>query len=477
MGRSDFVGRTRELGVLAEEFAAVQVGGGDRPGRCVVIGGRRRSGKTRLVQEFIERAHAPSVFFTAAGISPVQELANLVEAITISGLADGSAEQQPSTWDTAFRTLADVLPTDRPSIVVIDEFSHLIERVDNVEPSLLAVWDEVMAAKPVLLLLVGSDLLRAGEQRRPGQRLRQNARQLAVDPLSPADVQDMTGLTASEALEARLVTGGMPLLCREWRPGRKLTSFLRSGLVNPATPLVSSGQTLMGVDVPDEAHGRIMLPAIATGEGSFTAILRAADVNRMTFNRSLEILTRKGVAVGDRPLSTWPSRESRYRIADSYFGFWLRFVMPYLGEIERDRSDLTLRRIQAAWPAWRAWAIRPLVRASLDRLLRRLDAPWLDHGSATVIGGYWTRSNSVVVDLVGADHAPTANRIGLVGAVHWENSGGFDPMRVAALAEARERIPGAELYTPMIVVSREPTEVVGVDATFYADDLVAAWRP
>lgn len=61
-----FVGRRRELALLAGMLGEVreQVGAA-RPGKCVIVRGRRRIGKSALVEEFIERQQVPSVFYTA----------------------------------------------------------------------------------------------------------------------------------------------------------------------------------------------------------------------------------------------------------------------------------------------------------------------------------------------------------------------------------------------------------------------------
>src|SRR5919109_1285493 len=77
-GVGDFVGRTRELETLDRELGKVAVGvGGERPGRCVMLRGRRRVGKSRLVERFAERSGAPFLFYAATGASPGADLARL----------------------------------------------------------------------------------------------------------------------------------------------------------------------------------------------------------------------------------------------------------------------------------------------------------------------------------------------------------------------------------------------------------------
>jgi hypothetical protein len=72
-------------------------------------------------------------------------------------------------------------------------------------------------------------------------------------------------------------------------------------------------------------------------------------------------------------------------------------------EIEQMRGDLTLARIKEQWTSWRRRAIEPLVRESLARLLPDGLLP-----AAPAIGGYWTRSNDIGIDLVGADRRAVA---------------------------------------------------------------------
>lgn len=57
-------------------------------------------------------------------------------------------------------------------------------------------------------------------------------------------------------------------------------------------------------------------------------------------------------------------------------------------------------------------AIQPLVRESLVRLLPDDVLP-----AAPAIGAYWTRTNDVEIDIVGANREPVARELLLVGSV------------------------------------------------------------
>lgn len=140
-----FIGRDHELNVLSNALQTVHDAvGSAKPGQCILMRGRRRVGKSSLVEEFLRRAETPYLFFTAAGGTADDELTELLDAV--------------AQWNAAFRLLAEILPDDSPSVVVIDEVPYLMDRLDAFEGMLQRAWDRLLSRKPVLLLLVGSDL-------------------------------------------------------------------------------------------------------------------------------------------------------------------------------------------------------------------------------------------------------------------------------------------------------------------------------
>ena len=94
-----------------------------------MIRGRRRVGKSRLVEEFIERAGVPHVFFTASAQPTTEtDLRLFSEAVLTSSLPAAAVfrDQTPRTWDAALHLLAGCLPDEGPSVVVLDEMPYLI---------------------------------------------------------------------------------------------------------------------------------------------------------------------------------------------------------------------------------------------------------------------------------------------------------------------------------------------------------------
>ncbi len=463
----DFVGRDTELALLQRELDAVR-DGGSRPGRCLMLRGRRRVGKSRLVETFTERAGVPSVFFTAAGSTPTVELAEFGREVLASDLPgrDLFDGVRLDSWDAALRLLAAALPEDSPSIVVLDEMPYLSAAEADFEGVLQRAWDRLLVRRPVLLLLVGSDRSMMTALNDYGRPFHQRGTPMVLAPLSPADLAEMLHLPPADAIDSYLITGGLPLICADWPVGASRTEFLREALSAPTSALVVSAELSLAAEFPIDASPRAVLTAIGSGERTFAAIQRAGGISAASLARGVDLLGRKQAIAAERPLSTVPSKETRYRIDDPYLRFWLYFIGPRLSEVDRGRGDRVLSRITGDWTSWRGRAVEPVVREALRRLP-------LDAGD---VGGYWTRSNDVEVDLVGADRAPVADRIHYVGSIKWHENRPFDHRDVAALVGARGRVPGTDSSTALVAVSRTGPAPAGVDTHYGPTDLLAAWR-
>lgn len=219
---------------------------------------------------------------------------------------------------------------------------------------------------------------------------------------------------------------------------------------------------------------REVLRAIGSGERTFTNIARAVgNIAHTTPTRATDVLTEKRVpdretgggsrtsplttAVEGTPLpSGGPLSAVLARVSGSAHG--------------GDRADAgTLSRIKEPWTSWRGRAIEPLVRESLARLLPDGLLP-----AAPAIGGYWTRSNDVEIDLVGADREPVAKRLLFLGSVEWLENSAFDSHDLAALQKHRAAITDEPV--PLVAVSRCGVGCAGLQAAYGPEELLSAWR-
>ncbi|MFD3506468.1 ATP-binding protein [Nocardia sp. NPDC058666] len=476
----EFTGRTRDLELIAHQLRLVTDGAAGTPGRAVIVTGRRRVGKSRLIQEFCDRADVPyTVFQATRGRNPSAERADFVETASRMGSpgADLIRGLSATDWNQALRALAVAVPDDRPSIAVIDEVPWLVEQDREFEGALQTVWDRDLSNKPVLLILVGSDISvmeALGARDRP---FFGRATKMTVEPLDVADVQTMTGLDAAAAIDARLITGGFPQILTSWRPGMDRLDFLRESTADPLSPLLVAGELSLLGEFPEGTRSRAVLQAIGSGERTFSTIAAQAgsqgDLPAGTLNPLLKTLQDKRIVAADYPVSTVAdTKNKRYRITDSYLRFWLAFLERSLPLVERGRGDLALARIERSWTSWRGRAVEPLIRASLLRLLP--DQNWPD---TEEVGGWWNRTNTPEVDLIGTDRSPVAKSIHFVGSIKWLENHPFDRHDYDALSRSLLAIPGTDPDTALVAVSRcGITPDAGVAQWWGPDELVSAWR-
>ena len=476
-----FVGRGNELRALQAEIEKARETGS---GRLITVRGRRQVGKSWLVEQWLEDSAGPSVFFEAHGYTETRELERFRAAVAGSSLPSAQAAIGVTfaDWQAAL-TLASANATqEAPSVLVLDEFPDLCDKLRDAqgnsapspqEGAVRAAWRELQK-RPVVLVLIGSDLAMMERLTTYGFPLYQRpTRQIIVDPLSPLEVSRITGRTGADALDAYLVTGGFPHIVRLWRSG-SMEAFLRHELADPSSEFVRSAERILDGELPASVQARTVLSVIGAGERTYSAIVNGTGIKGNILSRPLATLLDKRVITSALPLSEATSDAKRYYIADPYLRFWLRFIEPRRGEIDRGIGATNAASIAAAFGDYAGRAIEPIVRAGIERMIAGGDRRF---GGARVVGGYWTKDNKVEIDLVGADReTPPVKSVAFVGTVKWRAGKALDGHDVADLERSSQQMRGVTEKTPVVAVSRTgfgniAREIVRVSS----DEILAAF--
>src|SRR3954471_17655361 len=222
-----FVGRARERELLRAELDQVRTAG---QGRFVWMRGRRRVGKSRLVQEVCDASPSPYVFYQASRRGRADALRDFAEAVAESSLvaAEGFEQASFASWPAALRAAVAGATAQRPAVVIIDELPYLTEGDPGFAADLQKAWDRSLERAPVLLVCIGSDV-RMMEQlvteRSPLHG--RPTREMRVEPLDPAAVAEITAASdAIDAIDRYLIVGGFPLLAALWPAGASVEAFL-----------------------------------------------------------------------------------------------------------------------------------------------------------------------------------------------------------------------------------------------------------
>jgi len=470
-----FIGRERYFDAIRSELDVVRE---TSAGRFISLRGRRRVGKSRLVEEFLRAERVPYVFYTAARESLDKELSSFIGDIASSALPQADEVREGATfatWQAALRWLA--AGATAPVVIVIDELPYLIEQDASFEATLQVAWDRFLSRAPILLIVVGSDLsmmeaLNSYDRPLYGRP----TREVVVEPLTPYETATMLDLEADAAFDAYLVLGGFPQIAQNWRGAPSLWKFLERELADPTSSLLVNGERILRAEFPKAIQATDVLGKIGDGERTFSNIISSIDgLQPTSLSRSLKTLVEDKRVVSElQPLSTRAADEPRYVVADTYMRFWLRFLGPNINEIERGRGDLVLSKIRDQWPSYRGKAVEPLMQEAIEHLL-----PDTRLGETRKIGGFWTRTNIPEVDIVGVElsQALRPTRVSAVGSIKWRERSPFGRADLADLATKRGQVPGTDADTLLVGVSRSGYTTTELDVAFTPAELLEAWRP
>lgn len=467
-----FVGRTAELALLGRRLGRVTE---DGAGLAVAIRGRRQVGKSRLVQEFCDHSGTPYLFFTATkGASPIDAVAAFLAELRDSGLArdrDLVPAEAAAGWPDAFRALAAVLP-DRPVIIVLDELPWLAEQDESFDGALQTAWDRLLSRHPVLLLLLGSDLHMMERLTAYDRPFYGRADSLLLGPLNPAEVGAALGLEAADAIDAQLMSGGLPGILRAWPEGSTALAFAEEECEDPASPLFGVPEAALLAEFPAPDMTRRVIEAIGGGDRTHANIAaevgsRAGTIPSGTLSPILHrLVVDKRVLAVDEPLSVRGGKPMLYRVADSNLRFYLSIGRAAQDWSRRGRPATAQALLRRRWASWRGRAVEPVIREALS--LSAGDLPWPE---AVAVGGWWNRAFQPEIDLVGADRAPVARSIYYAGSVKWLGRP-FDDHDFAALQRDATALPGFEPgRTRLVAVSRAGP------ASSVSPQLAMCWGP
>jgi hypothetical protein len=467
-----FVGRQAELALLDKRLARTAAGGA---GTALVIRGRRQVGKSRLAQEFCDRAGVPYLFYTATkGASPVEAIAEF-----LAELADSSVPRDRSlvpaeptaSWPDAFRVLAAVLP-DSPVVVVLDELPWLAEQDEIFDGALQTAWDRLLTRRPVLLLLLGSDLHMMERLTAYDRPFFGRADNLLLGPLNPAEVGSALSLQAADAIDAYLLSGGLPGILRAWPEGVPALEFAEREATDPASPIFGVPEAALLAEFPAPDIARRVIEAAGGGNRTHASIAaeagsRSGAVPSGTLTPVLRRLVEdKHVLAVDEPLSTRATKPALYRVADTSLRFYLSIGRAAHELSRRGRAAAAATLISRRWASWRGRAVEPVVREALSLAAAAL--PWPE---ATAVGGWWNRAFDPEIDLIGADRAPVAGRLWYAGSVKWLDHP-FGSRDLASLQRGAPLVPG---FDP------DETALISVSCTGFTDsaaaNLALCWEP
>ncbi len=342
-----FVGRSRELEVLSELH-------GSGRAELFVLYGRRRVGKTELLQRFCEGESG--VYFLAAQVRDKDNLRAFRDAVATALDDPLAASVEFPDWSAALEFVAERAGGKR-LVIVLDEFPYLCEGNKGMASLIQRFWDTKGKSSSLMLVLCGSQVSFMEKEvlsetsplfgRRTAQR--------RLEPLSPRDsIRFFPNWKLRDRVLAYSILGGMPAYLQRFRDDLSLSENLSREVLRPEGYLFDEVQFLLRSELTNPATYNSILAAVARGSEKVGDIALEVGVDSTTANKYLHVLRELRLVERVIPLTDpdpLRSRRGTYRIADRFISFHFRHLQPNLSLVNNGRGRQVLEdRIRPDFP-------------------------------------------------------------------------------------------------------------------------------
>lgn len=379
----------------------------------VTCRGRRRIGKSTLIEKFAQRSKAR--FIKIEGLRPKASLGNADELANFAAQLSaqcGTESTPPARWLDAFIRLAGEVEDDGRTVVLLDEVSWMAHFDATFAGTLKIAWDNYFKNHPKLVLVVCGSVSTWIRENiiDDGAFYGRRSLDVIVPELPLRECVKFWGKAAEridlrEIIDVLSVTGGVPRYLEEIDPGvsaneniRRLCfrpkSILRVDFDEMFADVISSLPTLAAKVVRALAGGGLTTAEIADklGQGKNGHISAALDQ-----------LVESGMVSADtgmNPATGRPARIKRYRLKDNYSRFYLKYIESEKDAIDKGAFAFASLEQLDGWDAVLGLAFENLVVNNVRSLLAPLGLSSTLLTSCAPYSQRGTRYGGVQIDLL-----------------------------------------------------------------------------
>lgn len=384
---------------------------------CVVIYGRRRVGKTALINEFCKGK--PTVYFSALNASSQENLEALSKAIYTCQNSDSTSTPTYRSYEDALEAITG-MAMEKRLVFVIDEYPYLAKAEKSISSRLQHIIDHSWQDSRIYLILCGSSMsfmeyqVLGYESPLYGRR----TAQFKIQALTYREITEFhPELKAADQALLYGVTGGIPHYINKLDVESNLDEALLDNLFSTSSYLFEEPENLLKQELREPAIYNSVISAIAAGASHSNEISTKVGLESGVCAKYLKVLLDLGILKKETPITEKPGKKTIYAIDDNFFRFWYRFVPRNMSVISAGRMRLIYEQaVKRFYPDYMGLVFEKMCQEYLLRYAK--DLPIL----LSNVGQWWGTDSKtrreVQIDIVGA---PVDGNEYLIGSCKYRN--------------------------------------------------------
>jgi AAA+ ATPase superfamily predicted ATPase len=330
----------------------------------LVIYGRRRCGKSRLIRQVLT---SDDSYFMADRSEAIQQ--RILLSKVLSKLIEGFDKVIYPDWETLFETFN--LRLNKRITLCLDEFPYLVKSSPELPSVIQKIMDKKESLRFNLLICGSSQQLMHGLVFDSAAPLFGRADEIMkIRPMQISYLQEILKTSAIETVEEYSVWGGIPRYWELRLNEKTLFDALEYHLFNSYGILYDEPLRLFIDDMRDTVHSFTILSLVAAGCNRLSEIAARLEKPTTHLSAPLDKLMKLGyieriVPFGENHRN---SKRSLYKIADPFLDFYFRFVVPNRSSIEIDRAEVVIKLIKEQFAKYVAWYWEKICREATSFL-------------------------------------------------------------------------------------------------------------
>jgi len=400
-----FVGRQKELETIQHLW--------DEPAaRMMVLYGRRRVGKSRLLKHWIQETGQHLVYWQAEPDTQEAHLREFSQALfnLASPGFPAPADFTYANWEQVFAQIGMMAQRERLGVIV-DEFTFLIASDPSIPGKLQRAWDQSLDNANLFLCLSGSHL---GMMQREflSDRAPLFGRASAKLHLMPLSF-GLTGryfpdYSAEDRMTLYTLFGGVPFYWEQIDPALSIDENLRRKVFTPSSLLDAEAQLLLSDYVKELKNYVGILKAIGQGNNTLNDISKPTGIPATQLPAYLNVLSDAGYVARFEPIISLArsTRVGRYYITDPFLRFYFRFIAGRASQLSLFEPDQALAEYHRHMPdfigthTWeevcREWVLRASNRGVLPLYPDDVQSAWAKDVNIDVVGVNYMRRHMIL---------------------------------------------------------------------------------